>query len=290
MNSLSKPGQARVNTLGVGGSGDDGIADDKKPPESGVQRGLETRLVLLSGSILAFVCTPIAYVCYALTEQPRYHARHRQPLPIITDMFTDWPLLSSILFGTGMTMLFAGILVIVTYDIPAVTELRSARTILFTLSLISIFSLWPMLASSRDTSSMAGSDASSFNNVHHVSTFFLMVSAIVSLYEAKWMCAYFAHQLVAAQEKGGREAHADPTKWLPLALSAAEACFWVALAGVVGATASVLATLWAADNAARNAPWQVLACCEILVLECGGIGYFWVIYAYAILEERARGV
>lgn len=64
------------------------------------------------GCTLTFLGTFACYILYSATEQKSYNARNRKPLPLLTDMFSDWPLASSTCMGTGSTLLFTAMAVI----------------------------------------------------------------------------------------------------------------------------------------------------------------------------------
>jgi hypothetical protein len=72
--------------------------------------------LLAAGCILTFLGTFSCYVWYSATEQNKYRGRHRAPLPLLTDMFTDWPVASSATMGAGTTLLFTAMSLILQHE------------------------------------------------------------------------------------------------------------------------------------------------------------------------------
>lgn len=259
--------------------------DDAVDEDAPYEPQSELIWVLLIGSILSFVGTPIAYIWYASTEQDSYHARLHKPLPLVTDMFTNWPLISGTLFGVGMSMLFIGILATAISRIPNSIAFQP-RTVLVQLCILSTVGVWLVLASCG-TQLPQGTESDSdwlVDSVHHASTLVLMVSAIYSLHEAAWICRYFADHIGMQQKKDVEDGSVKLLLW---AVSVSQICALVAVSGIVGATVSVLVATLAAAKPVPMFLWQMLAFCEIVVLGFGGVGYFLVIYAYAIIEKGA---
>jgi hypothetical protein len=74
-------------------------------------------IFLVAGSVLTFVGTPAFYIWFAATERAKY-THKRDPLPVVSDMFTHWPVLSSFCMGVGTALLFTGIIATAIARIP----------------------------------------------------------------------------------------------------------------------------------------------------------------------------
>ncbi len=223
--------------------------------------------VLLAGSIMSFIGTPIMYVVYAATEYELYSPR-RGPLPVVTDMFGDWPLLSHAVTGIGLTLLFSGLIATSIARIPLDVKF-TPRTTIVEFSVVGQLSLWLLLPTSHRFP--AGTEVGSW--IHYASTFALMGSSIYVLYQAAVVCLFFAYVLV------------DPKiMWYSWA---GTACVWLAVVGIVGATVTGGLTAVMGRQDAPQYLWPLMAVFELVVLGFGGIGYFLVIYAYDQIEKRA---
>jgi hypothetical protein len=138
-------------------------------------------LLLQCACILTFVATILIYMWYASTEQHKYSVRNRKyPAPLLTDMFTDWPVLSSTSIGAGSTILS--------------TSMAILHPELIWLCLIAQVSSWTMISTSY-----AG-DA--HNLIHNLSAFlFIGVSTQalqISTSDAFMWCYVVWISLVAA--------------------------------------------------------------------------------------------
>ena len=164
-------------------------------------------LVMMTlGSLLAFVGTPVMYVAYAATQQELYLSRN-SPLPIITNMFCDWPMLSSAVTGVGLSLLFSGMAATAIARIPL--EVKFApRTAIIEFSILGQVALWLLIPSSMGVAP-AYQDAVSL--VHYGATFLLMASSIYALYQAANVCVYFAEVLGM---DGSMVAAASWTRWV----------------------------------------------------------------------------
>lgn len=223
--------------------------------------------VLLAGSIMSFIGTPIMYVVYAATEYELYSPR-RGPLPIITDMFGDWPLLSHAVTGVGLTLLFSGLVATSIARIPLDVTF-TPRTTIVEFSIIGQMSLWLLLPTSHRFPE--GTEVGAW--IHYASTFALMGSSIYVLYQAAVVCLFFADALV--DERIKRYA------WV------GTACVWIAVVGIAGATVTGGLAAVMGRAGAPQYLWSMMAVFELMVLGLGGVGYFFVIYAYEQIERRA---
>jgi hypothetical protein len=220
-------------------------------------------LLLLVGSVLAFIGTPVLYVAYAFTEPEKYMPR-RGPVPIITDVFGDWPVLTHAVTGAGLTLLFTGVLGAAMARIPP-----EQRNTIAEFCVLAQASLWLILP----TSQRYPEGSALTSGIHYGATFVLMGSSIYALYQVADVCAFYARELQMHQQGWWAEA--------------AKQCVWVAVLGIVGATVSggATAVMGRESNGEVHALWTMLAVSELTVVLFGGIGYFVVIYVYYRMEE-----
>ena len=221
--------------------------------------------VMITGSLLAFVGTPILYVVYTVNQRDLYAPRRGgSPIPIVTDMLGDWPLLGSATTGLGLTLLFTGLAATAIGRIPLDIQF-SPRTTIVGYSVLAQVGAWLLLPTSR-----WGVDSVS-SWIHHGATLLLMGSSIYALYQVCRVCVAVADMLRC--------------KWLRGRAEAAKYCVYVAVAGILGATVSGSVTAFSEQDPA--AAWTVMAVSELVVIGFGGAGYFIAIWAYAGIEYEA---
>ena len=222
-------------------------------------------VVMITGSLLAFVGTPVLYVVYTANERSLYASRRGgSPIPIVTDMLGDWPLLGSISTGLGLTLLFTGLAATAVGRIPMDIPF-SPRTTIVGYAVLAQVGAWLLLPTSRWGTGPVESW------IHHGATLLLMGSSIYALYQVCQVCVAVADMLQC--------------KWLRERAEGAKYCVYVAVAGILGATVSGGVTAFSDQDPA--AAWTVLAVSELVVIGFGGVGYFIAIWAYAGIEAEA---
>lgn len=246
--------------------------------------------LLILGSSLVFIGTPVIYAWYAATQSAAYSKR-RTPLPLLTDMFGDFPLLSSAIVGVGITMLFTGLIATAIARIPFSVQFHP-RTKLVRYSVLVQISVWLVVPSS--SLYPAGSDAMDW--VHNISTFVFMVSTVYMLFVALGLCTFFVQairDIVPEDDENDLPALED-VESLQGTATAARVCLWIAAAGVLGATISVCVIAFGGwgetaegQSKAPQYLWQILVACELAILLFCGLGYGLVIYTYAGIEALA---
>lgn len=280
----------------------------------------ELLFILTVGSLLVYGGTPILYACYAATQSDKYSHR-RTPLPLLTDMFGDWPLSSSAVVGVGITLLFTGLIATAIARIPPTLVPFHPRTKVVRYAAVTQASIWLVISSSAHYP--AGDDVMDW--VHNISTFVFMVSTVYMLFMVLSLCNFFVKcifsELAARQREYGSQA-ATMEAWsraetLRTTASWARTCLWIAAAGVLGATVcvSVIALgdwkppdavgttgtpkttpspqqsrQYSSSSFAPQALWQSLVACELVILFFSGLGYGLVIYTYDGIEKAAEYV
>jgi hypothetical protein len=252
----------------------------------------ELLAILILGSLLVYGGTPIIYAAYAATQYETYSHR-RTPLPLLTDMFGDWPLLSSAVVGVGITLLFTGLIATAVARIPPTQVPFHPRTKVVRYSVVTQASVWLVIPSSEHYP--AGDDVMDW--VHNIFTFVFMVSSVYMLLVTVSLCDFFVEAI--ATQPGGGSTYSGK---LRRTCAWARYSLWVAAAAVVGATVSVSIIAlgdWPApsqvdaDRKGSYAPqvlWQSLVACELIILFFSGAGYALVIYTYAGIEAAAQEV
>ena len=213
--------------------------------------------LIIEGSLLAFAGTPALYALYAATQRELYYAR-RGPLPIITDMFGDWPLPSSVATGLGLTYLFTGML-------GRSAAARSSASLLSRLCVMGMVAIWLVLPTSHLYP--AGNQCESW--IHYGATLVLMYASIRALHLVACACH------LRLQHPGCEEDFCGL-----LCAVGAKVCVRLAVGGIVGST--VFGGMTALNGRGPSSPtwlWTALAASELVVLVFGGTGYFLVIYA-----------
>jgi hypothetical protein len=71
----------------------------------------DIRFFMGVGYLLVFVTTTALFIAYAATEQASYNLR-RGPIPMVSDMFGDWPIPSSATMGMGTALLYSSVLLV----------------------------------------------------------------------------------------------------------------------------------------------------------------------------------
>lgn len=227
-------------------------------------------LVLMTmGSVMAFVATPCMYIAYAVTQRELYQSRS-SPLPIVTNMFCDWPLASSCVTGLGLTLLFTGMAATAVARIPLDIRFKP-RTRIMELAILGQVGVWILLPTSVPT---RGEGQEYIWWMHYGATFLLMASSVYALYQAANVCVFFSEVL-------------DRKDWHMQGL--AKAAVYLVYVAVVGIVATLVSGgyLAVAHSPADHPMRLVLALGELTVLGFAGAGYFMIIYVYAGIEDAA---
>ncbi len=251
--------------------------------------------ILISGCLLLFLGTTTSYIVYAVTATEMYQPR-RSPLPIVTDMIRDWPLLSSCFLGVGATLLFTGMLATAISRIPYDVGFKP-RTMLVRLCITALGSIWIVIASSGYDRSVS----SSFDWVHHASTFVFMASAVWALHTANHVC-YFFIQAIQDRQLGGQSADNNTATTTTTTIGgtiearlgsyeiACNVCAWTGVIAVIGGTVSAGAAALLEDQTVKGYLWQGLAVAELLLILTSGVGFSLVVYMYSEIETLAAEV
>jgi hypothetical protein len=195
-------------------------------------------ILLACGFVLVFLVTPALFLWYATTEQAIYSKR-RWPMPIISDMFGDWPMLSSASMGLGISIQFTGISWLA---LLAVDSLQNA-TLLCRLCVAVQSSVWVVIPTSLNHGFQ---DVSTFW-AHNVSTLIFIASSVWALQVCNGMV---------------RDWSSDAS-YRTVGLCVAVCCFCVGLAGI-----SVLLI-----SATPGVAWQLLAVSEYVLFTSSALGY-----------------
>ncbi len=141
------------------------------------QQESELLYFLIIGSFLLFAGTPILYVFYSMSEYEMYSSR-RTPLPLLTDMFGDWPWLSSVIMGLGVTILFTGLVGTAIARIPCTSALFQQRVTIVKYSVITQISTWTVVPANQQY--LDGNEV--FYWVHSIAVLIFVCSAIYVLF------------------------------------------------------------------------------------------------------------
>lgn len=125
--------------------------------------------------------------------------------------------------------------------------------------------------------------------IHYASAIGLMIASIYALHQAHWACQYFLD--VAEQLHQGAMQRSTPGTSAAMMLGSA--CVWLGTLGIVASVVSgcVIASGRSGGGESAAPPqwsFQLLVSGELMVLGFGGLGYFFIIYAYACVEDVAR--
>lgn len=267
-------------------------------------------VILVIGTILSFVLTMVFYAWYAATEYDRYSPK-RFPLPVITDMLTDWPVAASVSMGAGTTLVCTAIVAVVIaripWDIPFGPRTTLVRTAVITQS-----SAWILICSSNTGSlpkEMVGW-------VHNASVVIFVAAAAYTMETVHYICRFLCDaMLVAAADPSSVHAsHPHPSSRSLGKLSSAAAAgaqgtlmtasdaifaarfflwvVWISLG--VAAAAVIGANVWEVLNEYRSSHlhaqyfWQMLVGAELALISSLGIGCILLIYTYMKLEDAAQ--
>lgn len=259
---------------------------------------------LIIGSFLVFAGTPVLYVLYSTSEYETYSSR-RTPLPLLTDMFGDWPWLSSVVVGLGITILFTGLLGTAIAKIPRTSALFRHRVIIVRYSVIAQISAWMVIPANQ--AYINGNEV--FYWIHSIAAFVFVCSAIYVLFVCIQLCNFFVQTIVdialAVPMQGDScEEENSRNRWMIFLENGmmmrsssfwAQMCLWVAIVALIGATVSVVVigsgdwghTTGSKLHMAPQYLWQILAVCELCILLFAGIAYALVIDTCVGIEESS---
>jgi hypothetical protein len=252
--------------------------------------------ILISGCVLTFAATIAFYVWYAATEWESYSTR-RFPLPLITDMFTDWPVLSSASLGAGSTLLFTGVVGTSIARLPLDVAF-SPRTNLVRAAVVAQASAWIVVCSSYN----GRHPQEIVIWVHNVSVGVFIASSGITLEVAHYICRFVCETMASARvERGGHGASTPllESPWIlqsaSEAISAARVFMFLVWLGLAAAVAAVTgSSVWESLNKEQSSHfhaqyfWQMLVAAELVIVCASGLSYSLLIYAYVKLEESAQ--
>lgn len=190
----------------------------------------------------------------------------RTPVPVISSMFEEWPLVSSCVVGMGATLMFMGIICIGVSDLAAPggsnATLRNALVALCALCTVSI---WMSMASVADTSDLvAGGGAGRWLHVGATGAF--VVFSIALLFVLWWILSKFG--------RAGKRWYLDPCNWM---------LFWTIFASIWGVVIVVAAMVQAVNMRAVPVHYLLVASEFITLLSCG-IASVAAVVAYTQIE------
>lgn len=263
-------------------------------------------LVMIAGVFLCFGGTAVSYIWYTASAADLYSAR-RWPLPIVTDMFGDWPLVSCATMGLGTTLLFTGLVATAIARIPFEVGFRP-RTVLVYTAIAAQASVWIVIPSSKNYGALVSSGIVGW--IHEGSTLVFMVSSVWGLYTVYSICDFFvealqqrnnAHQPLAplhrratgwttpfvVHQYGGNQLAWERAAALQPYVTACNICVWLAGIGVVGATITVACIAFIDDRPTESYIWQAFVVSELMILLFTGVGYVLAIYTYSEIEAVA---
>jgi hypothetical protein len=235
--------------------------------------------IVIIGALLIFMAIPVLYVLYAITEKSLYSSR-RWPLPIITDMFGDWPVLSSATMGVGVNMLFTIIAGVALVHIN-LKELAKTQALIVGLCIAVQASIWIVIPSSV----RHGFNSTHIFWLHNMSSLVFMTSVVWLLYVGSATYLYISGTVCKESEKGnggpsggsggfdsGCIKQASPA-------CIARTCSFVALSGEVLATLSIICiSIWGSTADVSQYMRQILAISELVIMGSCGVGYTLLIY------------
>lgn len=154
-------------------------------------------MVMVVGMVLSFGGTAASYIWYTASAADLYSSR-RWPLPIVTDMFGDWPLLSCVTTGLGVTLLFTALVAIAIARIPLEVGFRP-RTMLVYTAITAQASVWIVIPSSKKYGVMPNSGIVGW--IHEASTLVFIVSCVWALHTAHSICDFLVEAIAEQQEQ-----------------------------------------------------------------------------------------
>ena len=162
--------------------------------------------ITLAGTILLYGGTFTAYTWYTFTFELRdaYIEEAGAPLPAISNMFDEWPLISSCSCGIGSTLMFIGAVCIVAYRIPFHTTFY-LRDQLVVLTAVAVPSVWISIASATDRSVPR-----SMGWIHILSTALFVAAAIASIYTVYLILVSFPKRFLKDVVAGSGSAQDTP--------------------------------------------------------------------------------
>ena len=213
----------------------------------------------------------------------------RVPVPVISTMFAEWPLVSSGVVGLGATLMFVGVCCVAVYRLGMDTR-SFLRDWLIGLSVLSIVSIWMSIASAVDTSREVAEEGSW---VHVIATgLFVLISLAVLLVLHLILLDFYKEdpggnmnaRLLSAPDGQGVLSQKEiqgirlPVLWIK---------YLTVLASLSGICIVIAAVI---QKSNRRALWvyYFLIISEFVTLEVCGIASAVVVYCYMGIDSRLR--
>ena len=230
---------------------------------------MQLLIIPFIGSVLLFVGTPVAYSFFA-TSSNKHKAETEIKgcnLPLLSDMFAEWPLLSSSCTGVGMTLLFSGITVNSVVRMPSMMDVQvDVIDSIVWMSSVQQAVIWIVVC----TSGEKGFPPTVIGILHYAAAFVCMVVPVVILH---YMDIIFTAIAVATIDSS-----------LQMACWWIRCNIWIASCGVLAALAAVGRILHLRKDAGFSHWRQLLVVGELSILGACGMGYFTTMYCFSTIE------
>ena len=232
---------------------------------------------------MLYIGTPVIYAWFAYTFKQRdlYMDLTGAPLPAISNMFEEWPLLSSFFTGLGATLMFLGAACMLVSRIPFDTAFF-LRDRFVVLGSVAVSSIWLSISSAADRSLPR-----SMSWVHVGSTASFVIASLWSLYTVFQIFRHFCRQLLTRDslllmtDLRSRQKHVDDLQSIMAAIK------WIRIFFVLASISGVLVVIAVAvQNTEETAMWvyPLLATSELATLEFCGLGCVLAVYSYWAMD------
>jgi hypothetical protein len=232
----------------------------------------EIAVFMILGYILTFLATLALYAWYAASEQESYNVR-RGIIPMVSDMFGDWPILSSATMGIGIGLLHVSVLLVAT----TLQELDKAMLqnvkFLVILCMAVQASLWILIS----TGTKNGETSIHVTVVHATAAFLFTSSCTWALYEANSLCKRFHRRTRYLVNK---------ITWNAKVLSVVPFLCFLCLTAIAMSLLLMIIQIIAgySSDMKKMYVWPILACSELFITTLSGIGYGILMYAYYSMQ------
>jgi hypothetical protein len=236
-----------------------------------MRRDIAATMVL--GYTLSFLVTPILFVWYTATEQESYSIR-RGIIPMVSDMFGDWPMLSSATMGIGMGLLFSSVLLVATTLEGLDGAMLAHVNTLVRLCIIIQASLWIVISTGTKNG-----ETPIYVTVAHASAAFLFTSSCTwALLKTYTLCKSVSDYL---EGRG--------VNWSKKTLSYVPVLFWLCVAAIAASVLGMMASiaLGSESDIKLKYVWPFLASAELFITTLSWIGYSILMYVYYSMQSAS---